>query len=401
MGKVIVAMSGGGDSSYAAYLLREQGYEVEGLCLDLFPGSAAPSEAREAGEAIGIRVHVVNKHGLFDREVVDYFCRTYRGGRTPNPCAVCNPAVKFVSLLETAAGLGADMIATGHYARCVYEEGSGGYQLYRGIDLKKDQSYFLYGLGQEVLKRALFPLGGYTKEEVRLLAARAGLPAAAKRDSWDVCFIPDGDYPDFLRRRAAGSTVESGHSITGNDDTGNISRNAESRSGSYTGSDVGGDVDADTESSAGLIPGDFVDREGNVLGQHKGLACYTIGQRKNLGASFGAVMSVLALRPEQNQVVVGPEEALYATEVSTAQNTYISGKAPDGPVSLTVRLRSAAAPTPAMYYPGEDGSGRLVLEKPERAVTPGQSAVYYIGDRVLGGGVIQIGLLTGDDLNIL
>ena len=358
---MIVAMSGGVDSSFAAYLLREQGYEVEGLCLDLFPGSAAPSEAREAGEAIGIRVHVVEKHTLFDEEVVDYFCRTYGGGRTPNPCAVCNPAVKFPLLLAAADDLGADVIATGHYARCVYEEGSGDYQLYRGIDIKKDQSYFLYGLGQDVLKRALFPLGGYTKEEVRRQAARAGLPAAAKRDSWDVCFIPDGDYPDFLRRRAADVDKDPGAVGIDNRNTG---------------------------SDSGLIPGDFVDREGNVLGRHKGLACYTIGQRKNLGASFGAVMSVLALRPEQNQVVVGPEEALYATEVSTAQNTYTSGKAPGGPVALAVRLRSAAPPAPAIYYPGEDGSGRLVLEKPERAVTPGQSAVYYIGDRVLGGGVI-------------
>jgi tRNA-specific 2-thiouridylase len=206
--KVAVAFSGGVDSSYTAWLLMRQGYEVEGVCLDLFASSRAPAEAVEAGQWLGISVHVVERRELFQEAVVDYFCRTYHAGLTPNPCAICNPAIKFALLLEVAKGLGAAKVATGHYARCIYDRPSGLYQLLRGKDGKKDQSYFLYRLGQDSLSKVLFPLGELTKEEVRAEAAKAGLPPAAKRDSQEVCFIPDGDYQSFLRGQPGGAEGE-------------------------------------------------------------------------------------------------------------------------------------------------------------------------------------------------
>ena len=352
MKKAVVALSGGVDSAYAARLLLDQGYEAEGLCLDLFAGSKAPEEAAAVAQRLGIKLRIADKRALFRRTVEEYFCRAYHSGLTPNPCALCNPAVKFAALLEAAEELGADNVATGHYARRVFDCASGRYQILRGKDPKKDQSYFLYGLGQEALAKVVFPLGGLTKEAVRAGAARAGLPAAAKRDSQEICFIPGNDYIAFLRGRAA-------------------------------------EQDRATGAGKGLIEGDFVDAEGRILGRHKGLACYTVGQRKNLGASLGEKMYVLALRAEENQVVLGADEDLYSREVATAENRFTGGAAPDRPLALTAKLRSGAAPARAVYHPLGEGKGRLVFSVPQRAAAPGQCAVYYDGERLLGGGIIE------------
>ncbi|MCL1804402.1 MAG: tRNA 2-thiouridine(34) synthase MnmA [Clostridiales bacterium] len=351
--KVVVALSGGVDSSFAALLLQRRGYAVEGLCLDLFEGTKAPEEAKAAGERLGIRVKVLDRRQAFREEVQEYFYQSYQAGLTPNPCAACNPAVKFRALSEAAEEAGAEWIATGHYARCVYDGDAGGYKLLRGADHRKDQSYFLYRLGQETLARVLFPLGDLTKEEVRAFAGPAGLPAATRRDSQEICFIPEGDYRSFIQNYKTSCPAPRGEGMP-----------------------------------PGLRPGDFVDIQGKVLGRHKGLACYTVGQRKNLGASFGDRMYVLALRLEENQVVVGHEDALYRREIGTGSNCYVGGEAPQEPVRVKAKLRSGAAPAPAMYYPLADGEGRLVFDAGQRAAAPGQCAVYYLGDQVLGGGIL-------------
>ncbi len=351
MKKVIVALSGGVDSAYTAYTLQQQGYEVRGLCLELFAGSTAAADALLVGKKLGIQVDVVKSHELFQQQVVDYFCSTYGKGQTPNPCVACNPGVKFAALMKAAAELGAERVATGHYARCLYDETAAQYQLWRAKDPKKDQSYFLYRLSQDILSKVIFPLGGYTKDEVRALAAQAGIPVAQKRDSQEICFIPDGDYQSFLRRQAA---------ATGSQEI----------------------------AGPGLIAGDFVDRQGKILGRHQGLACYTIGQRKNLGIALGKPVFVLELDAAKNQVILGSEEDLYTKEVFTADNIFISGVVPAEPLEVKVKLRSGALPAAAVYYPAADGGARLAFSEEQRAVTPGQSAVYYAGDQVLGGGII-------------
>lgn len=364
--KVIVALSGGVDSAYTAYALRQQGYEVRGLCLELFEGSTAAADALLVGEKLGIQVDIVKSHELFQRQVVDYFCGTYGKGQTPNPCVACNPGVKFAALMKAAAEQGADKVATGHYVRCLYDEASAQYQLWRAKDPKKDQSYFLYRLNQTILSKAIFPLGGYTKDEVRALAAQAGIPVAQKRDSQEICFIPDGDYQSFLQRQAE-QTRQAGQA------------------------GQAGSPNCRQLLEAGLISGDFVDQAGKVLGRHQGLACYTIGQRKNLGIALGRPVFVLELDPVKNQVVLGAEEDLYAQEVFTADNTFIDGSLPAEPLEVKVKLRSGALLAPAVYYPAAQGRARLVFAEAQRAVTPGQSAVYYAGDRVLGGGIILSG----------
>lgn len=375
MKQVIVALSGGVDSAYTAYTLRQQGYEVRGLCLELFEGSTAAADALLVGEKLGIQVDIIKSHELFQQQVVDYFCGTYAKGQTPNPCVACNPGVKFAALMKAAAEQGADKVATGHYVRCLYDEAAAQYQLWRAKDPKKDQSYFLYRLNQDVLSKAIFPLGGYTKEEVRALAAQAGIPVAQKRDSQEICFIPDGDYQSFLRRQA--EQMKQG-----------IQANQGSQSGP---AGQLGQANCRQLSEAGLSPGDFVDSQGKVLGRHQGLACYTIGQRKNLGIALGRPVFVLELDPVKNQVVLGSEEDLYTKDIFTADNTFISGVLPAEPLEVQAKLRSGALLASAVYYPGVSGRARLVFAEDQRAVTPGQSAVYYAGDRVLGGGIILSG----------
>lgn len=349
--RVVVAMSGGVDSAVAAGLLARQGYDVIGITMRLWTKEdpAAPrhqrrccsvedtDDARAAADALGIPHYVLNMEREFGARVVDYFVDEYARGRTPNPCLACNQHVKFDALLARAEALGAEYLATGHYARI---ECSGGrYHLLRAVDTEKDQSYVLYTLGQRELARTLFPVGGYTKPEVRALARELGLPVAAKPDSADICFIPDGNYRAFLSSRL------------------------------------------------GLTPGPIVDETGAVVGQHRGVAAYTVGQRKGLGVALGTPRYVTAIDPARNVVVIGPEEELLTRRALVEDVHWVSGEAPPAPVRLEVKIRYRTEPATALVVPCEGGA-EVRFERPQRAVTPGQAAVFYDGDEVLGGGII-------------
>lgn len=349
--RVVVAMSGGVDSAVAAGLLARQGYDVVGITMRLWTKEdpAAPrsqrrccsvedtDDARAAADALGIPHYVLNMEREFGARVVDYFVEEYARGRTPNPCLACNQHVKFDALLARAEALGADYLATGHYARI--ERRDGRYRLLRAADVEKDQSYVLYTLGQRELARTLFPVGTYTKPQVRALARELGLPVADKPDSADICFIPDGDYRAFLSSRLA------------------------------------------------LEPGPIVDETGAVVGQHRGVAAYTVGQRKGLGVALGQPRYVTALDPARNTVVIGPEEDLLARRALIEDVRWVSGEPPAGPIPLDVKIRYRTEPARALVVPCEGGA-EVRFGRPQRAVTPGQAAVFYDGDEVIGGGLI-------------
>jgi tRNA-uridine 2-sulfurtransferase len=352
---VLVAMSGGVDSSLAAALLVEQGYAVTGVTMHLWAGEEmeqgpssccsldAAEGARRVCQALGIPHYVFNLSREFETCVVDEFVREYARGRTPNPCLACNREIKFRLLLQRARALGFSFLATGHYAR-ILQEPAGRYHLLRGSDRRKDQSYVLYMLDQEELAHTLFPLGGLTKVQVRAEAARRGLATAGRPESQEICFIPDDDYRRFLAARLPGSAR----------------------------------------------PGPIRDREGRILGAHRGLPYYTIGQRKGLGLGGGRLVPlfVIALDAAANALVVGPKEALLRTSLEAEGVTFVSGEWPTAPqpVEAQVRYRSPAAP--ATLLPLEAGRIRLQFDLPQRAITPGQAVVFCQGEEVLGGGTI-------------
>lgn len=347
--RVLVAMSGGVDSSAAAALLCQAGYDCDGAMLKLYRGddsrccSADDAEdARQAAARLGMRFYVFNETERFARCVMDVFAAEYAAGRTPNPCIECNRELKFGALLERALTLGYDYIATGHYARLDYDERSGKYRLLRGRERRKDQSYVLYQLTQHQLSHLLLPVGDHDKEDIRALARQAGLDNADKGDSQDICFIPDGDYTAFLRRQGVAMTE-----------------------------------------------GDFVDSTGRVLGRHKGLPCYTVGQRKGLGVAAGKHVYVLSKNGADNTILLGDDEELFSPALTASRVNWISGETPAAPFRCAAKTRYSQTEAPCTVYPLPEGGMRVVFDQPQRAITAGQAVVLYDGEEVLGGGTIE------------
>ena len=352
---VLVAMSGGVDSSVAAALLVEQGHRVVGVTMKTFcyseTGAQGKSccgldgimDARRVAERLGIPHYVFDVEKEFTRDVIDDFVSEYAAGRTPNPCVRCNGNTKFRDLLRRGRMLGCDAIATGHYARMGVDEG-GRAVLLRGMDAKKDQSYFLWALPPEMLPQLLFPLGELTKPQVRQRARELGLETAEKPESMEICFVPTGNYVDVLEKR------------------------------------LGAEHPA-------LAPGRMVTSSGEVVGEHGGYARYTVGQRKGLGGGRGLPLYVIGTRPDTREVVVGGAEELERREVEIGELNWLAPRPlPGDPVQVQVRHRAPAVS--ACVESVADGVVRLALEQPQRAVTPGQSAVMFRGDVVLGGGRI-------------
>lgn len=341
--KVLVAMSGGVDSSVAALLLKTQGYEVTGCIMQTLPGmGSAIQDAKTVAETLGIPFQVFDVQKEFEKEIIASFIASYEKGETPNPCIWCNKQLKFGLLLEKAQALGCDYLATGHYVRLVDDPKSGRRTVQCAEDLTKDQSYMLWSLSQEQLAHILFPLGGMTKPEVRALAEEYHLVTAKKSDSQDICFVPDGDYAGFIRS----------HTVS--------------------------------ESPAGQ----FVDTTGRVLGTHKGLIHYTVGQRRGLGLSLPAPLYVKEKRTEDNTVVLCPDNELFENRLVAREVNWMKIEAPTVPVQALVKIRYHHKPQTATIRRLEDDTWEVVFDQPVRAVTPGQSVVFYDDQELLGGGII-------------
>lgn len=393
--KAAVAMSGGVDSSVAAALLKREGWEVLGVTLRLLPDAPGVEDARRVAEHLGIPHRVLDCVSFFKEKVVDYFCREYLQGRTPNPCAVCNPAIKFGVLLEEVLKWGMDYLATGHYARCVWDEEKQCYLLLAGADWRKDQSYFLYRLSQAQLARVLFPLGGLMKEEVRALARQWGLPAAEKKESQEICFVNGGGYAELVREWSR--SEKGGAAGIGEESAGEGVKKPGDRAGGRLG--AGRAAGPNGGSGAGpcawqtVRPGPILDREGKCLGEHRGLIYYTVGQRRGLGIHAPHPLYVLKLDKDRNALIVGKEEELYSARLRAGEVHFISpALVPSEEEWVQARIRSTARPAKArLFLLGQPLGAReaeVVFEQPQRAVTPGQAVVFYKGETVLGGGVI-------------
>lgn len=355
--RVVAAMSGGVDSAVTAALLVREGYDVIGITMQLWPEDlpfgehsesgccslTAVEDARRTANRLGIPYYVVNFQQSFQDTVIDAFADEYLRGETPNPCLMCNQTVKFGMLLQKALELDADYVATGHYARIGYDPKRGRYIVRKSADLQKDQTYTFYGQTQEQLARTLTPCGDYTKEEIRQLAREMKLGVAAKPDSQEICFIPDNDYRRFLR-----------------------------------------DYRPDAH-----VPGPIVDKKGNVLGQHDGIAFYTVGQRKGLQIDVPKRMYVIEIDAGNNTIVVGDEQDVLGTKLAVRDVNWVSVAGLEGAMSVQAKIRYNSPATDAVIQRGEDGEVITTLLQPQRAISPGQAVVWYDGDLLVGGGIID------------
>jgi tRNA-specific 2-thiouridylase len=353
MTKVVVAMSGGVDSSVAAALLKEQGYDVIGMMLRLWsePGKEesnrcctpdSMAQARRVAAKLDIPFYVIDAKDVFRETVVEYFLEGYARGETPNPCLICNRKIRWTFLLDHALALGAEYMATGHYVRIKKDE-RGKNELLRAVDRNKDQSYVLHVLTQEKLKHALFPVGDYPKPEIRQIAEKHGLPTASRKDSQDLCFLAGEDYRNFLQRNA----------------------------------------------SEMLQAGDIVTRDGKVIGRHNGLANYTIGQRKGLSVASPVPLYVITKHAAHNTLIVGTQDELGSSELTARDVNWVSGEVPTNPFRAEVKIRYTAKEAPAWVTPIRNGEQVQVrFDAPQRDITAGQAAVFYQGDLMIGGGII-------------
>lgn len=353
--KVVLGMSGGVDSSVAAYILKEEGYEVIGITMSVIPHNdiyderdggccsiSSVYDARKVAQDLNIPHYVMNFRDVFERKVIDYFVDEYINGRTPNPCVACNKYIKFDEFLKKAKSLGADYVATGHYASIEKDLATNRYLMKRSLDTRKDQTYFLYGMTQYQLEHTLMPLGKYTKDKVREIAEKINLDVHNKPDSEEICFIPDDDHGNFIKNRVPEK----------------------------------------------VKAGNFVDKDGKVLGRHKGIVYYTIGQRKGLGIALGKRMFVKEIRPEKNEIVLGDEKDIFKTKLYADDINIIPyDKLPDN-MEVTAKIRYSMKESKAIVRPYENGV-LVEFQEPQRAITKGQSIVFYDKDLVIGGGTIK------------
>ena len=356
--RVVVAMSGGVDSSVTAALLKEDGYEVIGITMQIWPSDEtatradifnsccslkAAEDARRVAQKLEIPHYMINFREVFARQVITNFCQEYTKGRTPNPCIRCNQYIKFGALLKKAISLDARFVATGHYARIEFDKTRRRYLLKKGYDLKKDQSYVLYMMTQEQLRHTLMPLGKLTKEKVRKLAHQWKLGVADKAESQEICFIPNNNYGEYLEEYLPRATK----------------------------------------------PGPILDKEGEILGEHKGILFYTIGQRKRMGIAVGEPLYVIAIDRERNAIIVGKEEDVYTDELIASEVNYIDRERLTEPIEVKAKIRYSAQEAEVMLTPQGKDKVQLKFRQLQRAITPGQAVVFYRGDDVIGGGTIS------------